>query len=239
MKQALIRRMEPLDYTGAESLNTICSNLTFAGHRIKKVVFTSCTAGEGKSYMTMQIMRNLARRGKRVVLVDADLRRSFLVKRYDIDVEGEGLGLAHYLAGHCPLDEAVYSTNIPGAYIIPSGRTVVNPIPLLNAPAFQSMLSALERQFDIVLIDAPPVGLVVDAAEIARCCDGTVLVVEYNKTRRRELAGAKKQIMQSGCTILGCIINKVSFDTLSAKKYYNRAYYSHYNNEYYRKKSDE
>ena len=73
------------------------------------------------------------------------------------------------------------------------------------------------------------------AAEIAKACDGTVLVIEYNKTRRREIIDAQRQIAQSGCPVLGCIINKVTFDSLSAKKYYNKSYYSHYNNEYYKR----
>ena len=80
----------------------------------------------------------------------------------------------------------------------------------------------------MILIDTPPIGLVVDAAEIAKRCDGSVLVVNYNTTRRCELIEAKHQMEQSGCPILGCILNKVTFDTLSAKKYYNRTYCDHY-----------
>ena len=80
----------------------------------------------------------------------------------------------------------------------------------------------------MILVDTPPIGAVVDAAEIAKRCDGSVLVVNYNNTRRRELLESKRQMEQSGCPILGCILNKVTFDTLSAKKYYNKTYYNHY-----------
>ena len=235
MKKAIIHRVDTQDYTGAEALNTICSNLSFAGKNLKKIVFTSCTAHEGKSYMTMQIMQNLARRGKRVVLVDTDLRMSVLVSRYDIEMVGEYTGLAHYLAGYCGMDDIVYETNIYNAYIVPEGRDVANPIPLLNSPDFVDLLDHLAAQFDVVLVDAPPIGLVIDAAEIGRYCDGAVFVCEYNSARRRELAIAKHQMEASGCRLLGCIINKVTFDTISSKKYYNRTYYSHYNSEYYRR----
>ena len=123
----------------------------------------------------------------------------------------------------------LYQTNIPGAYVIPAGRDVSNPIPLIDAPQFGALLDQLAETFDVVLVDAPPIGVVIDAAEIAKHCDGTVFVVEYNVTRRRELLEAQRQMNQAGCPILGCIINKVSLDTYSAKKYYSKSYYStHY-----------
>ncbi len=232
MKKAVINRAAVLDYAGTEAVNTICTNLLFAGRMLKKILISSCTASEGKSFMAMQIMQNLARRGRSVVLVDADLRRSYMVKRYDVKLEGDKPhGLAHYLAGYCEAENIIYATNTSGAYIIPAGRDVANPIPLLETPQFSALLDGLAQQFDLVLVDAPPVGLVVDAASMARHCDGVVLVVEYNKTRRRELVEAKRQIDQSGCPILGCVINKVTFESISAKKYYNRSYNSHYNNE--------
>lgn len=235
MKQLMIRKMENLDYAGTESLNTICSNLSFAGKNLKKIIVTSCTEHEGKSYLTLQIMQNLARRGKRVVLVDMDLRRSMLISRYNMESEGEMMGIAHYLAGYCGIEDALYETNIYNGYIMPEGRDVSNPIPLINSQDFVDLLNYLSENFDVVLIDAPPVGLVIDAAEIARLCDGAVFVCEYNRTRRRELNAAKHQIEQAGCRVLGAIINKVAFDTLSSKKYYNRSYYSRYSSNYYRR----
>ena len=235
MKKAVFNSLEELEYSGVEALNTICSNLIFSGRDLKKIVLTSCVAGEGKTFLTMNIVQNLAQRGKRVVLVDADLRRSMLIKRYGLETVGEWHGLAHFLAGYDDLEDVIYSTNKENVYIIPTGRDVANPVQLLDSPTFESMMNALARSFDYVVVDAPPVGLVIDAAEIAKCCDGAVLVVSYNDTRRRDIIDARKQIAQSGCPVLGCIINKVTFDSLSAKKYYNRSYYSHYNTDYYRR----
>ena len=111
---------------------------------------------------------------------------------------------------------------------------------LIDTPYFGEMLDHLATQFDLILIDTPPVGVVIDAAEIGRRCDGCVLIVNYNTTRRRELVEAKNQMEQSGCPVLGCVINKVTFDTLSAKKYYNKGYYNHYyKSGYYGKSNDE
>lgn len=235
MKSAKIGHIKPLDYAGTEALNTICSNLSFAGRNVKKIIMTSCDAGEGKSSMSFWVAQNLAKRGKRIVIVDADLRRSFLVKRYGIETEGEWTGLAHYLVGYSDLNNVVYQTNVQNLYFLPIGRHIANPIPLLNAPEFPQMLDTLAEHFDLVLVDAPPVGLVIDAAEIAQHCDGCIFVVEYQKTRRRELLAARNQIQQTGCAILGCVLNKVTFDTISSKKYYHQNYYSQYTDQSYSK----
>lgn len=239
MRQAKIKRFNALDYAGTEAINTICTNLSFSGRDCKRIAFTSFMPGAGKTYMCLNILHNMAKRGKRVLMIDADLRRSSVVSRLRLETEGEMYGLAHYLAGHCELGDCIYETNMYGACIMPAGRDISSPMTLIDTPYFGEMLDHLAPQFDLVLIDTPPVGVVVDAAEIAKRCDGAVLVVNYNATRRRELVEAKRQMEQSGCPIIGCIINKVTFDTLSAKKYYNKAYYSHYyKSGYYGKKND-
>lgn len=224
MKIARIDGLKPLDYAGTEALNTVCTNMSFSGRNLKKILMTSCDAGDGKSYMTMYIAQNMAKRGKRVIVVDADLRRSAMVKRYAVSTENEWVGLAHYLAGYNKLDEVVYQTNLDGLYILPIGRHVANPIPLLNTNEFAGMLDILAEKFDLVLVDAPPVGVVIDAAEMAQFCDGSILVVSFGDTRRRVLKTVKRQMEQSGCPIIGCVINKVTFDSLSSKKYYNYGY---------------
>lgn len=232
MRQAVIHQMKPLEYAGEEAMNSLCTNLTFAGRDLHKLIITSNDMSEGKSWMSMHIAMNIAQRGRRVLLIDADLRRSFLVQRHKIEFEGDGEGLAHYLTGQCELDNAIYETNMYGLCFMPQGRDVTNPVSLIDTPYFAEMLDELAKHFDLVLIDAPPVGMVIDAAEIAACCDGSVLVVEYNKTRLRDIAECKRQMEQSGTPVLGCVINKVAFDSLSSKKYYNRGYYRYYRKGY-------
>ena len=239
MKKVTIRQSMTLDYAGEEALNTICTNLAFSGRNLRKIVFTSNLQSEGKSWMAMHVLANLAQRGRKVVLVDADMRRSFLMQRYKMEADGEIFGLAHYLTGQCELEDAIYETNLNGACLIPAGRDVTNPVSLVDTPFFKQMLETLSEQFDMVIVDTPPIGMVIDAAEIAASCDGTVLVLDYNKTRIREIRECKRQMEQSGTPVLGCIINKVSFASLSAKKYYNKSYYSHYRSGYYRKEPGE
>ena len=102
-------------------------------------MFTSCQASEGKSFVTMNVMRTLARLGKRVVLVDADLRRSVIVSKYGLQFSGQArpMGLSHLLAGKANVEDVVYETNIPGAYIVPTGREISNSLPLLVVSALQ------------------------------------------------------------------------------------------------------
>ena len=221
MQTAVIHEKLDLDYSGSEAFNTICSNLTFSGKNIKKIVVTSCEPNDGKSFIAVQTVVNMAKRGKRVLLIDADLRLSVLNAQYQIRLSGAAMGLAHYLSGQCVLEDALYETNIPNVYLIPIGTDVQAPLSLIATPDFDNLIKMVGESFDLVVIDAPPVGLVIDAAEIAKSCDGSVLVLEYNKTHRRALQEAKSQMERTGTPILGCILNKVTMDRLSTKKYYS------------------
>jgi len=239
MNKLELTRFPALDYACKEAINTLCTNLTFSGSEIKRIMLTSCQAHEGKSFLTLCIQHTLAQLGYRVVLVDADLRRSQIAFRYGMQIkEGSGQGTSHYLAGKCELEDVIYETNVEGAYMIPVGYEVSNSLALLSSPRFERMLSQLQSQFDYVLVDAPPVGVIIDAAEIAKSCDGAVFVIKYNNVSRRELAEAKAQVDRTGCKLLGAVLNEVEFDTLSSKKYYNKSYYTHYNAEYNSKPGD-
>ena len=230
MKSVSITRFSPLSYAGSEAVNMLCTNLSFSGENIKKIMFTSCHASEGKSYLSMNVTRTMAKLGKSVVLVDADLRRSMIVQKYGIQFNNgeQEVGLSHYLAGMVDETEVVYETDILGAYLVPVGRKVSNSLPLLNSARFQKLLDDLAAEFDYVIIDAPPIGLVIDAAQIAKYCDGTVLVVGYNSVRRQELADARDQIDQTGCPILGTVLNMTEYDNYLSKKYSYKSYYTHY-----------
>ncbi|MBP3411355.1 MAG: CpsD/CapB family tyrosine-protein kinase [Clostridia bacterium] len=232
-------RFRGLDYACKEAINTLCTNLTFVGSDKRVIMVTSTTAHEGKSFLSMNIMRTLAQLGKKVVLVDADLRKSQIAGKYGVRVqEGNGYGTTHYLAGMCSLNDVVYETNIPGAYMIPVGREVTNSLALLSTPRLKHMVKELQERFDFVLMDAPPVGVIIDAAEIAKSCHGAIFSVKYNTISRRELLDAKARIDRTGCEVLGAVLNEVDLEALSSKKYYNKSYYNHYNSDYYKPSED-
>ena len=231
MNQLTIENFPALSYACAEAVNTLCTNLSFSGENVKKIMITSCHAAEGKSFLSMNVMRTFAKFGKRVVLVDADLRRSVITSRFDVRFSDpqHTMGLTHYLAGMAEMEDVIYSTNIEGAYIVPVGREVSNPLPLLNSQRLGNLLDYLSHNVDYVLIDAPPVGTVIDGAQIAKFCDGTLLIVNYNAVRRQELVEAKEQLEQTECPILGTVLNMVEMDSYLTKKYYYKShYYDHY-----------
>lgn len=235
MKQAQLTRLYPLDYACNEAINTLATNLTFTGPEIKSVMLTSTRSSAGKTFLSVNLIRTLAELGKRVVLLDTDMRRSIIETKYGLKCsEGKLLGLAHYLAGMCEIEDVLYETDLTGAYIVPIGRKVSNSLALLSTPRFTMLVEALSKQFDYVIVDAPPVGVLIDAAEVARSCDGTLLVVRYNETKRRELSESINQIERTGCKILGAVLNDVTFDSYTSKKYYYKSYYSRYISSEYR-----
>ncbi|MDY2769405.1 MAG: CpsD/CapB family tyrosine-protein kinase [Eubacteriales bacterium] len=234
MKQLKIGRFPALDYACSEALNTLCTNLSYCGREVRSILFTSRYEQEGKSGIAMNVMRTLAGYGKRVLLVDADLRCSTLARRYRFTyAQRENAGLAQHLAGMCELQDVVYRTNLPGAFILPAGHEVLNSMQLLASYRYGEMMDALRDEFDIVLVDSPPAGLIVDAIEIARYCDGAVIVVEYNRGRVQDVADVAANLAKTGCKVLGAVMNGVNLKSFRNRKYYYRserysAYYHHY-----------
>lgn len=216
-----------MEYEVAETINAICSSISFSGKNLKRITVAGYEANSGKTFITMHIAMAMAKRGKKVLLIDGDLRKSVMIRHYKIMLPEKYRGLAHYLSGQCDFDDAVYRTNIPNLSLMPVGELVKNPLPLLTGTDVDEMMNAVNERFDLVLVDTPPIGIVIDAAETAKYCDGVLLVLHYNKSTRGELSRMQKLIEQTGTPILGCIINKVSMSRLS------RQYYGYYYSEYY------
>ena len=228
-----ITKFPKCSYALQEGYNTLSTNLTFSGTGIKKVMITSCHASEGKSMTAMNLMRTLTQLGNRVVLVDADLRRSQIRAQYGVQMPaGETRGLAHYLAGMCDIDAVVYETNIPKAYLVPVGRDVKNSLQLLSGSRMGQLLDTLSEYFDYVIIDAPPVGVIIDAAQIAKNCDGILLVVRYKQVSKKALQDVCTQLQNTGCPILGAVLNDVETDGIRSKYYYKKGYYAYYDAHY-------
>ncbi len=236
MKAIEITRFPELDYVSAEGMNTLVTNLSYCGSGINKIMITSRYAGEGKSYIAMNLMRTLAGLGRRVVVLDADLRASGIQAEYRLRTEdGMQNGLSEYLAGHCTLEEALYETNIPNAWIIPAGHRAPNPLQLLDTERMKLLMEQMGEMFDVVLVDTPPAGLLVDAVALAKHCDGALLVVAYRKGKQREIGDVVEMIKQTGCRVLGAVLNEVKFKNLSNRRYYynSERYSNYYRNRYY------
>lgn len=224
-QQIVFEKLEKQDYGTKEAFNSLRTNLQFCGDDIKVIAFTSCTPNEGKSTVAMELARSFGEDEKKVILVDGDLRKSVLVGRYGIQAEGEISGLSHYLSGQKKLGQIINQTDIPGVDIVLAGPTVPNPTELLGNHYFTDMLDHLRESYDVILIDCPPLGSVIDMAVIAPKCDGAVIVVESKAISYRFLQEIKKQLDVTGCRILGAVLNKVETDR---NGYYNRYYGGYY-----------
>jgi len=234
MNRIEFSRLPIMDYATDEAINTLCTNLTFSGADVKTIMITSTKVGEGKTFISLHVAKKLSELGKRVVLVDADLRRSILAEKYGITLEaGKDKGLSHYLAGLSEINDVVYKTSMPNMLLVPIGREVSNSLALLNSERFSCILKTLSDQANYIIVDSPPIGVIIDAAEIAKSCDGVLVVVRYNQIKRRELLDVKEQIERTGSKFLGAVLNGVTFDTISSKRYYYRSYYSQYGQDYY------
>ena len=229
MNTITIKNLTKLSYAGNEAINTLCTNLTFSGENVKKIMITSCHAAEGKSFLSMHVADTMTKLGYKVALVDLDLRKSTIARNHLSFGDVPARGATHYLAGLAELEDVIYATNIDNFLIVPAGKTVSNSLPLVSSPRLALLLNAVAKLVDYVIVDVPPAGMLIDPTKIATHCDGILLAVNYNAVRKQELMDVQEQLEQSGTPILGTVLNQADFgDYLSRKYYYSRYYYNHY-----------
>nr|WP_304054016.1 CpsD/CapB family tyrosine-protein kinase [Enterocloster clostridioformis] len=217
-----LNRIMKDDYHYNEAIKTLRTNIQFCGNGIKTIMLTSSLPDEGKSDITFAMASSLAQIGKKVVMVDADIRKSVLVSRYHL--EREVSGLSQYLSGQRSLENVLYDTNIENLSIIFAGPYSPNPADLLEESLFGDMISKLKEKYDYIIVDTPPVGNLIDGAIVARQCDGAVMVIESGSISYRLEQRVKGQLEKSGCRILGVVLNKVNME--------RNGYYSKYYGKY-------
>ena len=206
------------DFYTQEAFKALRTNLQFCGKDVRVVTITSCNENEGKTTIALQLAKSLADLGKRVLVIDADMRKSVMAGRNTTAVKAAGL--SEYLTGMADLGDCVYGTQYPTLHLIFSGQYPPNPVELLSSKHFVALLNDAERSYDYVLVDTPPLGSVIDAAAVAPHTDGVMLVLG-NKVRSRQAQEVIAQLERSGSKILGVIRNNTS---KKADKYYKAAY---------------
>lgn len=218
------------DYRIKEAFKTLRSNIEFSGSDIRLIAVTSCTPNEGKSSVAMEVAKSFAEAGSRTILIDADMRKSVLVGRYKTGAVRKGLSQS--LIGKTTLEDTICETNLKNLYMIFAGPVPPNPSELLGDRLFEQMLQKLRKIFDYVIIDTPPLGSVIDAAVVAKRCDGTVIVVENNTVSYRFVQKVKEQLDKTESRILGVVLNKVNLNSKGYYGHYGR-YYGKYYGQYY------
>ena len=216
-------KLDEYSYAMNEEIKTFRTNIQFAGKDKQVILVTSCVQGEGKSGTSFKLARSLTELKNKVLFIDADLRASAMTGK--IEGPRPKFGLSHFLSGQASFQDIVYSTNVRGLYTCIAGPVPPNPTELLSSKLFNEMIESMRKTFDYIIIDSAPMGMVVDAAILARQSDAVVLVVESGTIKYKAVQSVKHKLEKTGCPILGVVLTKVSH--ADGGKYYKK-YYSKY-----------
>jgi capsular exopolysaccharide synthesis family protein len=212
----LITSANPRSFV-SEQYRTLRTNINFSmpKNELQTVLVTSSSPGEGKSTTSSNLAVLFAQEGKRVVLVDADMRKP--TAHYTFHVTNT-LGLSNLLTRQSSIDETVKETGIKGLQIITSGPIPPNPAELLTSVSMDKLMEDLKNRYDIILFDAPPTLSVTDAQVLSNKCDGTIFVVSSKETNKVNAIKAKELLISAKAHILGVVIN--NFELSKEHNYY-------------------
>lgn len=233
MQEVSLNEIKKQSNAMREALRELRTNIRFCGDDVKTILFTSVAPNEGKSTVVMDLARSMIESGNKVLIIDSDMRKSVLVGRHRArSIDGKQiLGLSHFLSGQKSLEDVIYQTQFPNLLMLFAGPAVVNPTELLENRYYSEMLHSMRELFDYVLIDCAPLGAAIDAAVIAKECDGAVIVISQGEVSSKSVVTIKKQLEASDIRILGAVLNKVD---VKKTGYYGR-YYGSYYGKYYGK----
>ena len=223
MRKEVIAQRDPKSPI-SEIFRTLRTNIQFmnANKKLKTILVTSTLSGEGKSWVTANLAVTFAQAGKKVVIIDADMRKG---RQYAIFGVSPKPGLSNYLVDaadeNVDLAEYIQETEIKNLYLIPAGNVPPNPSELLVTPQMVNLLDKMKQIADIVILDGTPSQLVTDALILTRIVDATIIVTSSGETKKENLKRVIDNIKNVGGKISGVVLNKVP---ISAKKY-NEAFY--------------
>ena len=231
--RATVQNMPKLPYAVEEALNRLRVNVSFLGSKVKKIMVISSAPDEGKSFIAMQLWRQMAEAGSKSILVDMDLRKSVMVDKYQIVREDNGkiLGTSDYLASDDTLDKYVLRTNIGAGDLLPNKENIINPSMLLEGQKLASTFEELDENYRYTFIDAPPLNLVSDGEKIGSLCDGALLVVRAGETPKAMVRNSIRQLERAGCPVVGIALSRAKG---AANGYYHK-YGNYYGKSYYGK----
>ncbi|MDZ4992158.1 polysaccharide biosynthesis tyrosine autokinase [Clostridium perfringens] len=212
----------------AESYRVLRTSLEYSSvdKELKSIVITSSEPGEGKSTIAGNLASIIAQNNKKVIIIDCDLRRPTIHKKFDIS---NSIGLTEYIIGKNDLNNVIQVLN-ENFSVITSGRIPPNPSEILSSKSMENLLKALGICYDYVILDTPPLRAVTDAQVLAGKCDGTILVVRAESTSKDSIIKAYKELEKVRANVLGAVLNGIKGNN---KSYY---YYNEKNKEKNNKK---
>ncbi|MDP4088956.1 MAG: CpsD/CapB family tyrosine-protein kinase [Bacillota bacterium] len=215
---SLIVKKEPKSVS-AEAYRTLRTNFQFLtmGRNMKKIIITSTESGEGKTITTGNLALSLSQAGKKVLVIDCDLRKPSIHKYFELI---NSIGFANMVVEKLRPEEVIhkYSDNL---HIITAGKTLINPAELLNVDHISPIFKGLEEGYDNILIDTPPVVSVTDAQLLAAVSDGVIMVLGSGDTNKKLCQKALQLLGNVNANILGVVLNKV---TEASGGYYKNQY---------------
>lgn len=234
---------DEMTYGARESFKRLRTNISIAfegeSTSCKVVGITSAQVNEGKSTASINLAYTLAEAGKRVLLIDCDLRRPSVHTKMGIS---QNPGLADLLTTTTQVGPSVYRYTSPKGVkfdIIPAGQPPQNPSELLSSARFEEVIRTLKAACDYIILDLPPVGAVIDAVAVSRTTDGMIVIIRENKCPRYVLDDCMDQLKYAKARILGFVMNGISEGGAKRYKYNDRKYqYSYrygprYDNSHY------
>ena len=194
------------DFFIKEAFKSLRTNIQFCGSDKKVIFLTSCNENDGKSTVTLHLAQSFAELGKRVLVLDADMRKSVMAGRNTN--ASNFYGLSEVITKQKTLAECLIRSENENLHLLFAGTYPPNPVELLSSKEFANLIKKLRKVYDYIFIDTPPLGVVVDAAVIAPVCDGGVLVLSEN-SRYKHAQRVIEQVNKSGCKMLGVVRNRV------------------------------
>ena len=206
------------NFATQEAYKQLRTNIRFCirDQKCKKFCLTSGTAGEGKSITLLNLAISIAQTGKKVLLIDADLRRPAIAR---LLVEKASPGLSEVLVNDASPDEAIRVEIYPNLDILFSGEIPPNPSEILSSENMQQLIESSAEKYDYILVDTPPVNVVTDACVIANLLDGVLLLARQNRAKKDGVRQAISNLQLTGANILGYILNGVAIED---NKYYSK-----------------
>lgn len=214
----------------AEAYRTLRTNISLSqvDRQIESLLVTSCIPREGKSTTVANLGVTFAMAQKKVLIIDADLRRPILHRLFGIP---NNQGLTHTLSDVVEHDQVYSPTKVPNLWVVTCGIIPPNPSELLGSQKMRHFVEQAKKRFDIVLLDSPPISSLADASILGAMVDGVLFIVKANMANRDLILKAKEQLETVGANIIGVALNDVD---IKRDGYYR--YYYYYNYEYYGQK---
>jgi len=203
----------------SEQYRTIRTNIDFSmiDTQLKTLVCTSSSPAEGKSTTCSNLAVTFAGTEKKILLVDADLRKPTVHQQFRIE---NMKGLTNVVTKNATLTETVVTTDIPNLSILTSGPIPPNPAELLNSKSMEAFIEEAKTNYDMVIFDMPPVLAVTDAQILGHVCDGVLLIVKSNQTKKEELIKAKDLLEKANAKIIGSVLHGVDPKEMTGQYYY-------------------